>query len=275
MFGKSKNLSVLTFNTLGTTFFAPDILKRDNKIAEIINNTGYDVVCLQEIFTYIQLFIFKRKLKKYPYCFYVKNPLGPRGGLVIFSKHSLSQKSISSYSQPKNAFVPFYVNLAQPSILSAIIDPFEIRIVTTHLSSDNEHNLTPKNKLYKLIKSQSEEAAEVVNHYTKNNESVIVAGDFNIAKNSELYNNFLKKTKLTDIYAKEEQPTYDPDRVDFFYRSPADRCDFIFTSSNNKKMIPTLLSYALTEQLTLPNGKKSYLSDHIGLYCTFRVNILI
>jgi len=272
MFGKSKNLSILTFNTLGTTFFAPDILKRDNKIAEIINKSDYDIVCLQEIFTYIQLFIFLKKLKTYPYCLYVKNPLGPRGGLVIFSKHLLSQKEIFSYSHPKDASVPFYVGLAQPSILSAVVDPFEIRIVTTHLSSDNEHNLTPKNRLYKLIKSQSEEAAEIVNRYTKNNDSVIVAGDFNIAKNSELYNNFLDKTKLVDIYAKEEQPTYDPNRVDFFYRSPADRCDFIFIASGKHTLQPSLLSYGLVEEEMLSNNKKSYLSDHIGLYCILKMD---
>ena len=275
MFGKSKNLSILTFNTLGTTFFAPDILKRDNKIAEIINKSDYDVVCLQEIFTYIQLLIFKKKLKSYPYCIYENNPFGPRGGLVIFSKHAFSQKEIFSYSRPKNTSIPFYVGLAQPSILSAFIEPFKIRIATTHLTSDNEHNLTPKNRLYNLIKKQSEEAAEVVNRYTKNGEPVIVAGDFNIAKDSELYNNFLRKTKLHDIYKKEEQPTYDPNRIDFFYRSPADRCDFIFITSGKQDLHPSLLSYAFEKEERLSNNKKSYLSDHIGLHCILKIDNVI
>jgi endonuclease/exonuclease/phosphatase family metal-dependent hydrolase len=270
--GKTKKISLLTFNTLGTPIFAPDIIKRDSKIATLINEASYDVVCLQELFTYIQLAIFKKKLTNYPYCVYEKNLFGPRGGLVIFSKHPLVEKSDFSYSHPKGAFVPFYTTLAQPGMLSAIVKPFAIRIVTTHLSSDNEHNLTPKNKLYNLIRSQSEEAANVINRYTKQAESVVVAGDFNIAKGSVLYQSFLQNTALTDIYAKEVQPTYDPERVQFFYRAPADRCDFIFIDPREKRIRTETLSYAFQKQEYLSNGKKSHLSDHIGLFCILEIN---
>jgi endonuclease/exonuclease/phosphatase family metal-dependent hydrolase len=269
---KRTKLSLLTFNTLGTPFFAPDIIKRDTKIAELINNTSYDVVCLQELFTYLQLAIFKKKLTKYPYCIYQKNPVGPKGGLVIFSRYQLTNKTVFTYTYPTNATVPFYTRLAQPSILSALIHPFGVRIVTTHLSSDNVHDLSPENKLYLLIQSQSKEAAEQINLLKKGKEPIILAGDFNIAKGSALYKTLLHQSELTDMYAKEEQPTYDPKRVKFFYRAPADRCDFIFIDPRGKRIKTDTLSYAFTKQEVLSNGKKSHLSDHIGLHCILEVN---
>jgi endonuclease/exonuclease/phosphatase family metal-dependent hydrolase len=267
-----KKFSLLTFNTLGTPFFAPDILKRDNKIAELLNNASSDVICLQEIFTYVQFFIFKKKLTRYRYCVYQKNPFGPRGGLVIFSKHPLSDKTVYTYSYPKDAPVPFYTSLAQPGMLSAICQPFGIRVVTTHLSSDNVHDLTPVNRLYPLIQSQSQEAATQINQLKKKSEPVIVAGDFNIAKGSALYKAFLQKTEFSDAYADEVSPTYDPQRVKFFYRAPADRCDFIFIDKRRKNIKIDTLSYAMSKQETLSNSKKSYLSDHIALHCILEVN---
>jgi len=266
-----KKLSLVTYNTLGTPFFAPDITKRDLKIGQIINESTYDIVCLQELFTYYQLFLFRKNLSNYPYCIYQKNPLGPRGGLVIFSKLPFSDKRFFTYSRPTNATVPSYVRLAQPGILSAQIDSFGIRIATTHLSSDTVHDLSPKDRLYNLIAGQAQEAANITNKYTEEGKTLVLTGDFNIAKHSTLFEQFLTTTQVTDIFEKDEQPTYDPERVNFFYQAPANRIDFIFTKAKQKKINPTLTEHIFTEQVKLLNGKKSHLSDHIGLHSILEI----
>src|SRR6266404_5089093 len=158
--GSNKNqqrLSILSFNTLGTPFFAPYITKRYRKTAEIINNGDFDIVCLQEVFTYYHFFLFQKKLKQYPYAVYQKNPFGPRGGLAIFSKIPLIDPKFRSFSYPEKTFVPLYTKLAQQGILSAEIKELSLRIATTHFSSDTVHELTPANKLYNLIHSQSQQ----------------------------------------------------------------------------------------------------------------------
>jgi len=268
---KSIFFSVHTFNTLGTPFFAPDITKRIQKIGELINSGDYDIVCLQEVFTYYQLLLFKMKLTSYPYIYYQKNLFGPRGGLVIFSKHQLRDKKIFTYSYPADGYIPFYTRLTQPSILSAFVVPYNIKIVTTHLSSDNVHKLSPKSRIYKLIKSQTEEAAMYINRYTKNDESVIFMGDFNIEKGSEFYNQLVHKTKLKNVYDNQDQPLYETKRGKLFFRAPEQRGDYVFTKFLANTIRPYKTGYVFEQPELLSNNKKSYLSDHIGLHCILEV----
>lgn len=267
-----KNLSILTFNTLGVPFFARDITKRYEKIASQINAADYDVVCLQELFTYYHLSIFKRIMKKYPHVIFQKNPFGPRGGLVIFSKIKLVNPAFFTFSYPKKAHIPLYTKIAQQGILSADIDQPAIRLITTHLTSDTVHDLKPHNKLYKLIKNQSEEVVKLINNYSETKKLLIIAGDFNIAKHSELYEAMMRNAELKDIFEKDETPTYSPQRIPYFYAADADRCDYIFAKSTGREIKIVKAESAFVNSETLSNGKKSFLSDHIGLHCILEVN---
>ncbi|HSX10011.1 MAG TPA: endonuclease/exonuclease/phosphatase family protein [Candidatus Saccharimonadales bacterium] len=268
----SRTLSLLTLNTLGTPFFAPDITKRYKKIAELINEENYDIVCLQELFSYYHLLIFRKYLKNFPYVAFCPNPLGPRGGLVIFSKTKLTDTNFFTYSFPKEASVPFYAPISQPGMLISKCRDYQINIATTHLSSDIEHDLTPKNRLYALIKNQLEECANVVKRYAKNNDSFILAGDFNIAKESQLYKNFKSETSLEDIFISKNKPTYDPTRIKYFYKAKEGICDYVWLKTVTKQVAVAKTSYAFEDQYILSNHKKSFLSDHIGLLCTLSVN---
>src|SRR5882672_6943780 len=111
-----KELSLVTFNTLGTPFFAPDITKRYKKIGQLINEGDFDVICLQEVFTYYHLMLLQKKITKFPYVCYEKAFAGPRGGLVIFSKLPLSNQDYQTYSFPSNAHAPFYWKIATQGI---------------------------------------------------------------------------------------------------------------------------------------------------------------
>jgi endonuclease/exonuclease/phosphatase family metal-dependent hydrolase len=269
---KIKKLSLLTFNTLGTPVFAPNISKRYRRAAHLINIGYFDIVCLQEIFTYYHLYIFKTILNNFPYVVYQKNVPGPRGGLVIFSKYKLVHPQFVTFSYPQNATVPFYVKLARQGILTAELEGSFIQIITTHLSSDTTSYLTQQDKLYILIKNESEEVSTVVNRFLHKKKTVILAGDFNIAKHTELYTTFLQKTKLSDVFEKDEVPTYYPDRVSYFYTAPKARIDYIFVKSARKNIKILKTDTAFMEAETLSDGQKSFLSDHIGLHCILEVN---
>jgi endonuclease/exonuclease/phosphatase family metal-dependent hydrolase len=268
---RQKKLSLVTFNTLGVPFFAPNITKRYKKIAQLINDSDYDIVCLQELFSYYHLFLFKNNLKKFPNVAYQKNLLGPRGGLAIFSKLQLNNPDFHTYSIPKNARFPFHTKLVQNGVLSSIIEPFSIRICTTHLTSDIEHNLTPKNDYYNLIKAQSIEAANVFNNYAKSGQPIIMTGDFNIAKHSLLYKEFLETTHANDVFEKDETATYYNERLGFYFKALAsNRIDYIFYKTKN--IVPLTIENIFIEEVAIRKHKKTYLSDHIGLHCTLSVN---
>jgi len=265
-------LSLVTYNTLGTPFFAPDITKRYKKIASLINKSKYDVVCMQEVLTYYHLYLLRSGLTNFPFVSYQKNPLGPRGGLVIFSKINLTNQSFFNYGYPKDGFVPWYARVAQHGILSCTLPSLSIRLATTHLSSDQVHDLTEKNKFYKYIGLQSREAAVELNRSEKKYGSVILVGDFNIAKGSELYQEFLKLTNATDLFANDKEMTYTNDRVPFFYTAPPNRIDTMYIKSKKKRMKALKTEHILVKPELLSNGKKGYLSDHIGLHCILEVH---
>jgi endonuclease/exonuclease/phosphatase family metal-dependent hydrolase len=144
-----------------------------------------------------------------------------------------------------------------------------LTIATTHLTTDTIHNLTPKNKRYNLIRSQILQAAAI---FAEKEHSVILTGDFNTAKESMLYTEFLHATGATDTFARFEDITYSPERTPYrFHADVASRIDYIFYKENAVKIRPTEHEHVFTEQEILSNGKKSYLSDHIGLSTTLNL----
>lgn len=267
-----KKLSIVTYNTFGVPFFAPNLAYRYKNIARLLDEGPYDVVCLQEVFSYYNLSLLKKGMPNFPYLLYQKNPFGPRGGLVIFSKHPLSKKAFSRFSFPKNAQIPFYTYVVQHGILSCTLEDLGIRIATTHLSSDLEHNLTQKNKLYKLIRTQLEETADQFNLLTSKYKYSFLVGDFNIAKHSELYQLFMKKTNAKDIFETSESPTYNFERFKYIYVTPhSSRVDYMFMGKNGQ-MHPIRTVSLLDTPISHSGGEKSYLSDHNGLHCILSFN---
>jgi hypothetical protein len=77
---------------------------------------------------------------------------------------------------------------------------------------------------------------------------------------------------MFDSFYDKEEPTYLPDRIPYFYvaNAPA-RIDYIFTSSQTI-LNPVRKENVFIEKVTLANGKKNYLSDHIGLHCILKIN---
>lgn len=262
-------LKLLTFNTLGTPFFAKDITTRYKRTAEIINNSAIDIVCLQELFSVYNKYLFDKWLTNYPYKIAKYSPFGVYGGLAIYSKVPISFEEFHLYSYPQGTAIPFYTRLAKSGILVCKLQDVPLRLATTHLTTDTVHNITPKNKRYNLIRSQILQAADL---FTHNETSIVLTGDFNTAKNSMLYNEFLKTTDAIDSFSEFDDITYSPQRTP--YRFPAEvasRIDFIFYKQHKNRIKMSEKSHMFTEKEVLSDGKSSYLSDHIGLTTTLEL----
>lgn len=266
-------LSLLNFNTLGTTFFAPNIKGRYQKIAEIINEKNIDIICFQEIGTYYNLNLMKKFLKGYHYCIYTPQVSGPRGGLVIFSKLPIKQQSFYSYAalgSMKN--ITFYTKLLRNGILMAELQEHPLLIMNTHTVTDFEFKNSPTNKYFHLVKGQVLEAAKLMSTWSQLH-SVILTGDFNMAKDKPLYKEFLKTSGAYDPFSVFKSPTYNRERLDYKFKGKiSDRIDFIFLKQNAAKFDKIRPSHLFDKEVPLSSGTMSYLSDHIGLQISFSLN---
>src|SRR5437868_2071452 len=91
-------LALASFNTFGIS--GPfNLFQRYKIIAEYFNNHEVDVINFQEVLTYFHLVLFKIFLRKYPFVQFSPSLIGPKGGLVTFSKYPLQKINYLSYSK--------------------------------------------------------------------------------------------------------------------------------------------------------------------------------
>lgn len=271
---KTISFSLLSFNTLGSPFLAPEISLRYKKIAEIINKNNIDIICFQEVFSYNKIHLLQKELSLYHYCLFKKHFYGARGGLVIFSKIPIE---FVTYYDFKNLGKIYdsssYSLFVKNGILVVKLKTFPLMIADTHLITDYEFDYSEDNKYYSLVKKQVYEAASFINTLTQNN-SVLLAGDFNMRSGSQLYKAFLKETKAVNIFQNYTTPTYFPNRLDYRFKAKkAERIDYIFYLHKKRKIPNFRTKHLFTKEVSVSSGKSLYLSDHIGLAVKSTISI--
>lgn len=251
-------ISIATFNIWGSIFAKGNFKKRAGEICQYFNNSGTDIIQFQEIFTYPKLRFFQKHLPYYPYCAYKKSLLGPRGGLVTFSKVPIGeiiyiefdQKLIAGNLNPG-------ITVTGKGMLAIRPKDNHLSLINTHLSPtyiSPSYKTNPKNKerYDGLTKSQLHQLYKLIGKEFLKGNSVIITGDFNLAKDTDSYNSFLNQG-LVDIFADHSSLTYHqefaPDK------KTAYRIDFIFLRALGTFTVVS------KNQLFTDNP----LSDHIGL----------
>jgi endonuclease/exonuclease/phosphatase family metal-dependent hydrolase len=232
----------LTYNILCHWFVdAPNKAQRLQTLLDKIES--YDVVCLQELFTFgalrYGLVTYKTwivsEAKKKGFLFYADSPgslLGQDSGLLILSKLPITSCDYLIFNNWTE-----WLN-AKGAIQATIDhDGTPLNIVTLHCDSHG---------------AQLEQIQEL-GHAIQQNESCLVCGDFNVAYGGSGYK------KVTQIFAEFE---------DVFASKPSKReptvdgmtIDHIFVSKSLKKNFevvnPTMVDYQI--------------SDHIGVSVTLK-----
>lgn len=267
---QSTSISLLCFNTFGTIFFAPHIGARYKKVAELLNKNGPDILCFQEVATYYQLGLLKKHLSNYPYVVYKKFVFGPKGGLVIFSKLPVESKRYDSFASL--GALTMYTQLLRNGILSCKLKEYPVRILNTHLISDFEYDSTRPNRYSFFVLKQLQEAGVLMQVFAEAGDTVITAGDFNLAKTDHKYTEFIKKFSVHDVFVKADEPTYIHDRYSWkFMASRSVRIDYIFLLDKYDRIHITSTEHAFTKKVQLTTIKNGYLSDHIALVAKFSI----
>ena len=231
-------MKILTQNCWGVP--KTERRKRFNIIADTIRNRPYDIVCLQEVFLrswHQQSFA---DLESYHHS-YQEGIISLKGGLLTLTKQQPKQISFHRYEVQGNLFSQQITDrLLGKGFLETIIEDNKEDLTIINVHNVSVYQPHYAQKMYLL--AQSEQLLNHIQKKTENGERVILAGDFNFERGSNLYRNFA--IMLNDLTSPLR--TFDL----FKYN----QVDFIFASSGNAEKADWVTHGGLCP------------SDHPGIY---------
>jgi len=254
---KTNKISLATFNLKGSPILERDTYKRIKTLGISLNKKDIDIVNLQEVFTYYHLYLLKRKMSNFPYCLFEPFVFGPKGGLVTISKIPIQKASFVSYPNPK---IFKRIFLGKGVLINKIKDS-AIYILNTHLTANRDNDWSKTNRFYPVHVSQIEKLKKAIENIKSFN-FLIVSGDFNISKNSDLYKNITDKIQLKDVFKEYNFPTFHQEFMS--KKEKSNRIDYILIKTK-KRWSSTKKSHLFTKAQIAKNINKGFLSDHIGL----------
>src|SRR5947209_231342 len=268
---KGFTFSIASLNTLGVPFLSPYPVDRYIALCQAFERLRADIINLQEVHTYNLFHLLKKNLPSYPYVAYERTLLGPRGGLVTLSRYPLEKVQFTPFTHPKPMIQRLlYANpITHKGSLMAKIQGKALLIYNTHLIPNRKGNWSRENKMYQTHEKQLEELSNLIAQAAYKENYVVVSGDFNIPKSSDLYTHFLDISHARDIFAADDTPTF---HAEFLLPGKkALRIDYIFLYPEEASMIIRTSSLLFENKVTLRNGKAAYLSDHIGLMAELEI----
>jgi sphingomyelin phosphodiesterase 2 len=214
-----------------------------------------DVACCQEVFTYWHLRLLVRRMRSFRRVSYRPGPFGPAGGLVTFSRRPVSGTAFRRFGRPPRAPGVPRASWVQARLKGALVTRLarpELRVINTHPVANHDGDWSEANRFYPLHRAEFAVLAQVVNEAGPR---AVVCGDFNVARESSLFGEFMAATGLADAFEGACPPTF---RAEYLPAGATPHCiDFILTAGEVKAESAALV-FAGKEPL-------GYVSDHIGL----------
>lgn len=255
-------LTVASFNTRGLPLTGTNRAERYASIGAAFESSDVDVVAFQEVVTYQHLRQLVRGMPSFRHVSYRPSLIGPAGWLVTLSRLPVAgtryqRFPISSHTAGLPRFTG--VKAALKGSLVTKLARHRLCVVNTHPIANIDGDWSPSNRFQRL---QCEQLAVLARLAERISPPSIVCGDFNVARESTLFRDFMADTGLADVFEGQCPPTFHS-----YYLSdgrPPFCIDFILaTDSVSVENAGTLFS----EEVSLPSGR-SYLSDHVGLRAT-------
>lgn len=269
-------LSLFSYNVLGVPFVTTHQLKeylrisyhlvsRFRVLAKTLEEAKPDIIALQELHIYPLLYLLKRRLPSYPYIAYKPHKFGPRGGLVLFSRLPLTDIVYTDFQQHgsfKNK--TFVAKIIQNGILRCRLANIPLSILNTYITSGADQIWSDHSKFHNLKLLQLNQLALAITEEKKQDHNVLTAGDFNIHKNSTLYNEFLSRSESIDLFNNFSQPTVHKAFLPQEALEP--RLDYIFANFKNIVIQKNSKKHFFDSKVKLTDKRTGYISDHIALF---------
>jgi endonuclease/exonuclease/phosphatase family metal-dependent hydrolase len=243
-------LRLLTLNAL----MKGDVRPRLRVLGGVLESSGYDVVCLQEVMWRANAGLIKGLALSYGYHVHTGAVL-LEGGLVTLSRLPVSDARFVRY--PMTAPVrPEFLMRKGAQVVTVETGDGPVTMVNTHLSANRDDDWSVSNRYTRLQRVELEKLTEAVSAVDPARPLVVV-GDLNVPRSSPLLADFLAAAGLDDARAGDPEPTYRPTVQ--WPRPPA------FDHVLLRPGLAARTKLVFQEAVVLAGGKPEFLSDHYGV----------
>jgi sphingomyelin phosphodiesterase 2 len=248
-------VTIASLNTRGIPLTGSQLAERYAAIGAGFDAGDADVVCCQEVLTYWHLRLLVRRMRSFRRVSYRPGPFGPYGGLVTFARRPVSGTAFWRFGRPPPAPGVPRTSRLQARLKGALVTRLArpgLCVINTHPVANYDGDWSEANRFYPLHRAELAVLARVVNEAGPR---AVVCGDFNVARESALFGEFVAATGLADAFGGVCPATF---RAEYLPAGATAHCiDFILTGDE-----VTAESAAVVFAEKEPLG---YVSDHIGL----------
>ena len=252
-------VTVVTLNTRGVPVVGSGLAGRYAAIGATLAAGDADVACFQEVITWWHLRLLWPRMRSFPHVSYRPSRAGPAGGVVTFSRLPVASTVYRSFGVPQEApGISRGVRL-RAGLKGALVTRLEspgLCVVNTHPVANWDGDWSQGNRFYPLHRAQLAFLARFMRDVAG---PAVLCGDFNLARDSSLFDDFMAETGLGDAFEGKCPPTF---RAEYLPPGKPPHCiDFILTADGVKAETATVV---FTGKEQLPGGP-GYVSDHVGL----------
>jgi endonuclease/exonuclease/phosphatase family metal-dependent hydrolase len=240
-------LRLLTFNAL----MRGEVRLRLRELGSVLASSGYDVVCLQEVMYRSNLRLFARSDQHRAQ----SGAVLLEGGLVLLSRWPIVRSRFVRYPLTK----PYRrEQVMRKGVQLAVLDtPLgHVAVLNTHLSANRDDDWSAGNRYTAVARTELSRLAEVA-ETVEPGTPLVVAGDFNVPRDSATLVDFATAAGLRDALDGDTGPTYRPTRR--FPNPPA--LDQILV----RGLSVTAARPVLQDAVPVQGGREVFLSDHYGV----------
>jgi exonuclease III len=246
----------------------PPLAERAAEFGRRLNESDLDVINMQEVWGRRQLELVRANLPSFPHVAWHRGLHGqPAGGLATFSRRPLTGTAYHSYrgSVPRGGDLRFRakraLNGALQGVLTTRLAGPDVLIANTHLTANKDGDWSDDNRYHDFQRTQVGMLHAILRKGV--GRLTIVTGDFNIPSYSSLYPLIVADGAWRDPFATTNPATFHPEFLP--PGNTGERIDYALVSGEEDHFPVRDSRVLFAEPLSLPGGRRMYLSDHKAL----------
>jgi endonuclease/exonuclease/phosphatase family metal-dependent hydrolase len=245
---------LLTLNAL----IRDDVPARLRALGPVLERSGYDIVCLQEVLHRGSARLVGRVTPGYPY----RAATGVTvlaGGLMLLSRWPIRRYRFARYPMTRPLRTELLMRKgAQLAVIETPAGP--LAVVNTHLSANRDDDWSEGNRYTGIIRGELDRLARLVAGFEPGLPAVVV-GDFNVPRDSPVFTMFAAAAGLRDVLAGDTSTTFRPTP-----RWPAPPAlDQVLTRTVADRPATARARTVLQDAVRVADGRELFLSDHYGI----------
>lgn len=256
-------LSLLTLNCFGLVL--PNTRRRLLALAIELEQSPYQIICLQEIQLHKYKNLLVERCTSYPFVLYEPYIHCPKGGLLTLSRIPVTSTSFEPYADRGLWYTPMLLDrlFFKGMLITRLTwNNIPMVVINTHLLANFAGDWERRGMYARVEEKQLQQLAETVRAQPADS-TVIVVGDFNIPRGSDLYHNFLAHAGLTDLLAGDARATL---RIPFGAPSRfAFPIDYALVRLPEKHAFTIDCDLCFSNKYRVSDRHQGYLSDHYGI----------